>query len=163
MAIDVDYRETQTIAAAIFFEEWTDSKAVDELTVKIGAVADYVPGQFYQRELPCIQALLAKQRHHPSTIIVDGYVYLGETQKSGLGKHLWDALDGKITVIGVAKKRFHGSPIETELMRGKSKKPLYITAEGIQLVQAKAQIESMHGANRIPTLLKQVDSLCRES
>lgn len=102
-----------------------------------------------------------KQNHHVTSIIVDGYVYLDEAERARLGKHLWHTLDIKIPVIGVARNCFLGTPKEAELRRGESKNPLYITADGVSLTDAKAQIGSIHGANRIPILLKRVDTLCR--
>ena len=48
-----------------------------------------------------------------------------------------------------------------EVLRGESKKPLYITAKGIDLHKAAEFIQKMHGDFRIPTLLKLVDSLGR--
>lgn len=46
--------------------------------------------------------LLSKHNLKPDCIIVDGFVHL-EDDKPGLGKHLYDALNGKVRVIGVAK------------------------------------------------------------
>ena len=161
IAIDVDYRETHAVAAALCFEHWNDPSPIAELTETILTVEDYVPGQFYKRELPCIQALLAKQPYDLTTIIVDGYVYLGAEQKPGLGKYLWDTLDSSVPVIGVAKKPFHNTLAYTQVFRGQSKKPLFVTAVGVEQSIAKQQILSMHGPYRIPTLLKRVDALCR--
>lgn len=65
-------------------------------------------------------------------------------------------------IIGVAKTRFGGTPKECEILRGKSKVPLFETAADTSLAEAKANILAMHGANRIPTLLKLADSTCRD-
>jgi deoxyribonuclease V len=46
---------------------------------------------------------------------------------------------------------------------GRSSRPLFITAAGISAQKAAEHIRSMHGLNRIPTLLKRVDSLCRQA
>ncbi|MBN2000717.1 hypothetical protein JW935_24420 [candidate division KSB1 bacterium] len=78
-----------------------------------------------------------------------------------MGQYLGGAIDSGITVIGVAKKYFKGSnPVE--VIRGKSKKSLYVTAHGIDLQEAKRIIETIHGNYRILTLLKEVDRISRE-
>jgi deoxyribonuclease V len=48
-----------------------------------------------------------------------------------------------------------------EIVRGKSKQPLYISAVGLSISQAAEHVHSMHGPYRIPTLLKRVDLLSR--
>lgn len=162
LAVDVDYRENSAVAAAVCFERWQDTSTTAEFTERIPSIAEYVPGQFYKRELPCIQAILAKQPYDLSAIIVDGYVYLGAEKKAGLGMYLWESLKRGIPVIGVAKNRYRGTLTESELLRGSSQKPLYITTAGVELATAKRQVASMAGAHRIPILLKQVDALCRQ-
>ena len=64
-------------------------------------------------------------------------------------------------MIGVAKRSFKDTPEQCELFSGDSTKPLFVTAVGMTLGEAKAHIASMHGEHRIPTLLKRVDQLCR--
>jgi deoxyribonuclease V len=63
-------------------------------------------------------------------------------------------------VIGVAKSLFPGAPA-TPLLRGDSQRPLYVSATGVDLASAADNIRRMHGPHRLPTLLKQVDGLCR--
>jgi deoxyribonuclease V len=92
-------------------------------------------------------------------MVVDGYVMLGN--KPGLGQHLFKSFDGKIPVVGVAKSKFKGS-CGTEIFRGGSVHPLYVTSAGVNLQKASERIRTMHGAHRIPTLLKRVDLLARE-
>jgi deoxyribonuclease V len=94
------------------------------------------------------------------TIVVDGYVWLGE-RTPGLGAHLYEALRWRVPVVGVAKARYAGAPAE-EVQRGGSRRPLYITAAGIDPRTAARYVQSMHGAYRIPTLLRRVDQLCRQ-
>jgi deoxyribonuclease V len=94
-------------------------------------------------------------------MIIDGYVFLDGQSTAGLGKYLYDSLGGKVPIIGVAKKAFNNISADYALLRGKSQKPLYITAVDIPIAEAKAKIASMQGVHRIPTLLRQVDQLCR--
>lgn len=88
-------------------------------------------------------------------------LWLGEERKPGLGARLWDALGGRVPVIGVAKSRYQGTRVETELLRGASRRPLFITVLGVPLDEAKMLIGRMNGKHRIPTLLKRADQLCR--
>jgi len=162
LAVDVAYKGTVALTAGILFRYWGDASPQKEITTLVDHIQDYIPGQFYQREMPCILALLTRLDELPNIIVIDGFVYLEREHRAGLGRHLYDELNGKITVIGVAKKPFRDTPLETELYRGGSKNPLYITAIGIDEEAAKAHIAEMHGRYRIPTLLKWVDQLCRQ-
>ena len=102
LAVDVDYKENnEAIIAGILFENWEEKEIIKEVIVKIDKVEEYISGQFYKRELPCILTLLKKLEKLPDCIIVDGYVYLDENKK-GLGGYLYQALDEKIPIIGVA-------------------------------------------------------------
>jgi hypothetical protein len=47
-------------AACVGINNWTDPAPASEHTVTINEVRDYQPGQFYLRELLCIEAVLAK-------------------------------------------------------------------------------------------------------
>ena len=165
VAIDVYYQDEKAIVAAILFHFWDAPKAAEEWVIetKIDCVAEYEPGQFYKRELPCILSLLETLKQFPDIIVIDGYVTLGQDEKPGLGKRLYEAIDGKAIVIGVAKTRFQDTPESTEVYRGDSKRPLYVTAIGIELSKAKGFIQDMHGEHRIPVLLKQVDRLTKSA
>lgn len=163
LAMDVDYRTDGSAAAAgLLFESWTAEHGARLVTRRIAGVAPYRPGHFYERELPCLLALLEELTAPPETIVVDGYVWLGPERRPGLGAHLHAALQGSIPVIGVAKTRFAGTPTEAELLRGASQRPLYVTAAGLDTETAKARIAAMHGRHRVPTLLAEVDRACRD-
>ena len=161
LAIDVAYEADTAVAAGILFENWEDDRSRQNFISEISEIDSYVPGEFYKRELPCILKLLEQHEIHPDCIVVDGLVYLDGVGKAGLGKYLFDALERKTAVIGVAKNSFRNIPSEFALCRGKSKKPLFVTSAGIDIGVAKKLIANMHGNFRLPTLLKQVDQLCR--
>lgn len=163
LAVDVDYREDKAVAAGLLFRNWEDREPIQELLAHIPTVAEYEPGQFYKRELPCVLALLQQLKQLPEFIIIDGHVYLDGKQKPGFGKHLHDALEGMSVIIGVAKSRFKDTPAETEIFRGGSKRALYVTAAGINEAEAKGFVIRMHGEHRIPTLLKRVDQLSKQA
>ncbi|HEY0134953.1 MAG TPA: endonuclease V [Nannocystis sp.] len=157
--VDVDYRGAGAVAAAILFLDWSTPHALAEHVVAVDRVAPYRPGAFYERELPCIMAVLARSTWPIATIVVDGHVWLGP-EEPGLGAHLYLALGGHIPVVGVAKSPYRGAPA-AELLRGDSQRPLYVTAAGVDPEIAADNIRRMHGPHRLPTLLKAVDSLCR--
>ena len=157
---DVDYRGDEANAACVMFATWGASIADGECVARVSDVEPYVPGQFYRRELPCLLAALKKSEGEFSVVVIDGYVWLDAGGAPGLGAHLFDALEKKVPVIGVAKTRFEGAA-PVEITRGSSRQPLFITAAGIDLALAASQIQVMHGPHRIPTLLKRADQLCR--
>jgi deoxyribonuclease V len=47
------------------------------------------------------------------------------------------------------------------VQRGHSRRPLYVSAAGIDAETAARYIQDMHGTYRLPTLLRRVDQLCR--
>jgi deoxyribonuclease V len=53
LAIDVHYHNTRATAAGVIFPFWESEIPIEELFVEIESVAEYLPGQFYLRELPC--------------------------------------------------------------------------------------------------------------
>lgn len=159
VALDVDYRADHAVVACVGFERWDDATAAFERTrIVRGAPAAYVPGAFYLRELPYLVALLKTLDARADVVIVDGYVTLAPG-KGGLGAHLHRSYG--VPVIGVAKTEFRRAP-HAPLLRGTSKRPLFITSAGMKLDAAVAAIRSMHGPHRVPTLLARVDRLSGE-
>ena len=163
LATDVSYPETGGAkAAGLLFDGWTAHSEIAQQVVRLETVEPYVPGRFYERELPCLTALLDEVRPVPELIIIDGYVTLGSEQEPGLGMHLFQALGGLVPIVGVAKTYFKGTPDQVQVRRGQSRQPLYVTAVGISLQDAREGVSSMHGEFRLPTLLQRVDHLCRQ-
>jgi deoxyribonuclease V len=117
--------------------------------------AAYEAGKFYQRELPYLLGALAGIT--PELVVIDGNVWLAD-RAAGLGAHLHVKLG--VPVVGVAKNLFRGAPA-IAVVRGKSAKPLYVTAAGYSAELAADHVRAMHGEFRIPTLLKRADSLAR--
>jgi deoxyribonuclease V len=159
--VDVYYRDPEALAACVLFKDWSDAESCEAFTERIPSIQPYHPGQFYKRELPCLLAVLGKVPGTLDVVVVDGYVWLGDETTPGLGAHLYEALGRKIAVIGVAKSHFHRATAAQPVLRGESERPLFVSAVGLDRNQACGYIQSMHGAYRIPTLLKQVDWLCR--
>lgn len=94
--------------------------------------------------------------------VIDGYVWLA-VGRAGLGMHLHEALGPDAVVVGVAKTRFAGSGHAVGVVRGASTSPLYVTAVGIDAAAAAEGVRGMAGGYRVPTLLRQVDRLCRDA
>lgn len=159
---DVDYKDETAQVACLVFRNWNDEAPHSIYKAQLEVESEYIPGQFYKRELPCLLHILKEVKEELTTLVVDSYVYLDDEGRKGLGAYLYEALGKSLPIIGVAKNSFQRESIGTELIRGKSSKPLYITSAGIEPIEAAAHIKSMHGKHRLPTLLKQVDRICRE-
>ncbi len=159
-ALDVQYHANTATTAMVIFGEWSANMPVSEIVVEVSEVGEYVPGLFFQRELPCLLQAITQCPTPLSTIIVDGYVWLDQCGRKGLGAKLFDALDQKSAVVGVAKTRFHEAPA-VEILRGSSKSPLFVTAVEMDINTAAANVKSMHGDFRIPTMLRLADQLAR--
>lgn len=161
LAVDVQYEDNSALAAGVIFPMWSSTEPNRYITKSISGIEPYEPGAFYKRELPCILSLLEDVNEHLEIIVVDGFVTLGKEETKGLGMYLFEALNEKTTVIGVAKKAFKDTPKACEVYRGESLNPLYVTSVGLSLEKAISGVASMHGKHRIPTLLKKADQLCR--
>lgn len=162
LAVDVYYEGDTAKAVGLLFN-WKDEQPTQVYTAYIDKVAPYEPGHFYKRELPCIQAVLEEvDFEQVDAILIDGYVYASNTKAYGLGGHVYEDIARRAPVIGVAKTPFANNE-ETcmEITRGDSKKPLYVSAIGIDLAEAAVEVAGMHGEFRIPTVLKELDRLTR--
>src|SRR5262245_13205180 len=105
--VDVDYRGTRAVAAGIAFRDWLDDSGVVERVVTLCDIQPYESGQFFIRELPCLLAVL-RVLPPQQIVLIDAYVWL-EQNRPGLGAHLYESLDGRVSVIGVAKTRYLGA------------------------------------------------------
>ncbi|MEL6655008.1 MAG: endonuclease V [Bacteroidota bacterium] len=158
---DVHYREDFAQAAAVLLKDWTDTEATKTYVIQTPLAGEYEPGQFYKRELPVLQELLSKIEESLSFLVVDSYVYLGP-DRPGLGVYLYEAVDKKIPVIGVAKTHFRAAEaVEVPLLRGESLKPLFITSIGCEAIWAAGSIAEMAGPYRMPDMLKLADQLSK--
>ena len=70
---------------------------------------EYISGQFYKRELPCILQIFSKVKEPIEVLVIDGYVWLDGKRMPGLGAYLYRALDEQVKIVGVAKNAFKGS------------------------------------------------------
>lgn len=161
--VDVGYRGDRgpAVASCVVYEDWAAHESHEERVAVVQRVAPYVPGRFYRRELPCILRVLREVQSPIDVMVVDGHVWLDDRGAPGLGAHLFRALDEKIAVIGVAKNPFGHFRGHRRVVRGRSRKPLFVTATGIDLDVAARSIRLMHGAHRVPTSVARAHELSR--
>jgi deoxyribonuclease V len=141
------------------FRGWSATDAEFSATAPFAEVAEYEPGSFYRRELPCLLGVLALGPK-ADIVIIDGYVWLANNEP-GLGAHLHREYGG--IVIGAAKTKFASATDAVAICRGTSRAPLFISAVGMTPAEAATKVIEMDGQYRIPTLLKQVDTLARST
>lgn len=160
-AVDVFYDEQHSYAraACVVFSDPHGGVTTEEAVALVSPIAAYAPGEFYRRELPCIEAVVGSKLAGLELLFIDGYVHLSQDKQPGLGWHVHQRFG--IPVIGVAKTRFAGAEKFAELAsRGSSRQPLYVTQIGYH-GSAADLVRQMHGSHRIPTLLRRVDQLAR--
>jgi deoxyribonuclease V len=91
--------------------------------------------------------------------VVDGYVDLDPGGRPGLGARAHEAL--AIPVIGVAKSAFRTATHAIPVLRGASKRPLFVTSAGIPRADAAELVRLMAGRFRVPDALRRADQLAR--
>lgn len=167
--IDVKYTDNGYKTCGVITDSFYDKEPKKILTLKSNKpAADYIPGEFYKRELPCIIEFLKYYKLKPEYIVVDGFCINKDNENNihaGLGykvfTYLRDNVVGfsNVKIIGIAKSAYCTSPeIAWEILRGKSKKPLYMQACGANVKEINnTTIENMYGDYRIPELLKITD------
>jgi deoxyinosine 3'endonuclease (endonuclease V) len=164
LAFDVAYNENNIAqAVAVGFDHWSDAEPKVIYREFVIGLDAYKPGEFYKRELPCIEKILNKiDLRSINLIIVDGYVFLDDAGYPGLGAHLFELLEKKIPVVGIAKTNFANNVKNVrEVLRGESSKPLYVSAIGVDVDEVAGNVKTMQGDYRIPTLLKKLDQLTK--
>lgn len=163
LAVDVYYKENTAKTVGFLFSEQDLVPHKTYITYNQN-IEDYMPGKFYKRELPCILSILEEVNIEKVTlIIIDGHIYIDNNKNYGLGGFLYEKLNCKIPVIGVAKNSFlNNNKTVQEVYRGKSLKPLYVSSIGLDLGYAASLIKNMPGKYRIPDILKNLDTQTKE-
>jgi len=159
--LDVHYIKNRSIAACVVFDGWGDPTPLEVIRATGPEGAIYQPGKFYLRELPFLISVLDVAPYRFDVIVIDGYIHLKSHVGKGLGRHLFESVSYSPVVIGVAKNPLKVADRFIPICRGRSKKPLFVSAVGCTTEQAACCIASMHGPYRIPTLLKTVDRHAR--
>lgn len=174
LALDSYYKDNICNTSLVVFISIHDDVPYYKDTIYTEVTSEYIPGEFYKRELPGIIKILEKlQKERPdiwksvTILITDSFITLKTEDKEwgGLGYHLKEYLNSigctnKI-IYGVAKSNFGCCEKISKLVyRGKSKTPLYVQSTHKNNTAAGV-IHNMHGEYRIPTMLKLVDQLSR--
>lgn len=127
-------------------------------TAVVAAEAAYQPGEFYRRELPPLRAVIPRSGRL-ALVVVDGYVDLDAAGRPGLGAHVH--AEYGVPVIGVAKTPFRAATHAARVFRGRSGRPLYVTAAGMPMTDAAHLVDEMAGSSRVPDGLRLADRLAR--
>ena len=158
-AVDVYYPASGGAQAALVMAgDLAFAEILAEQTAFVPDVAPYVPGQFRQRELPPLRAVLAGVTGI-ELLVIDGYVDLAPDGRPGLGAYVHAELG--VPVIGAAKTLFASATHAVPVIRGHATSPLYVTAAGMPAAEAAELIRRMSGEFRMPDALRRVDALSR--
>jgi deoxyribonuclease V len=160
-AVDVHYRPDGARAALVAAADPAFASVLAERTADVGDLPPYRPGSFYLRELPALRAVLARvgEIGTLALLVVDGYVDLDPAGRPGLGAHAHAEFG--VPVVGVAKSAFLPATHAIPVQRGRSARPLFVTAAGVSLSDAARLVLQMSGPYRLPDALRRADALSR--
>ena len=161
LALDAAYQDKAAAVGLVRFRHWTSDRPSSTRIFPCRTPDVYIPGAFSRRELPCLVHALEAAEPSYTHVLVDGYVHLREPQVKGLGLHLYEYLGGRVIVIGVAKNPLQTARDFAPILRGRSRRPLYVSAAGMDKLEAAELVAGMAGRHRIPAMLKLADSLAR--
>lgn len=130
LAVAVQFDGTQAVAAAAAFDAWDAAEATQTYVSRIAHVEKAVRGEPDLRELPCVMQLLREHSLEPELILTDGFVHLDAAETPGLGQHLYQALGGRVPIVGVSRKSLPGLSAQFEVMREEEAQPLLVTCVG---------------------------------
>ena len=171
LIFDVTYHEDSNVAktVALEFDNFNDKVESKSYVDESQIASEYIPGEFYKRELPAIMSLITNKiglntlKNNYDAIVVDGLYMLGKDHL-GLGARLKNhlmKLGIDIEVIGIAKSYYKDcEQVAGIVYRGKeATKPLYVNGS-LQKDYVEI-VKNMAGEYRLPYLVKKVDKLCR--
>ena len=127
-------------------------------TAMTSTAGEYRPGEFWRRELSPLRTVLDGVAGL-ALVVIDGYVDLDPAGRPGLGARVHAEFG--VPVIGVAKSFFRGAVHAAPVPRGRSARPLYVTAAGIGVPEAARMVAQMAGPYRMPDVLRLADRLAR--
>lgn len=154
LAVDVRLDGDGAQAAAVTFDAWEAPEPTRTYTSRTTGVEPAVAGDRDQRKLNSVLQLLREHTLAPEVVVIDGLVHLDALGTPGWGAQLFDALGGRVVVIGISKTAPPGLPPQFEVYREESAAPVTVTCAGIDIGAAKARVRGMHGKRRVPTLQK---------
>lgn len=158
-AVDVAYLVTgESRAGLVAADGPSFGMVLWSATAVMGTAEEYVPGEFWRRELPPLRGVLHGVAGL-ALVVVDGYVDLDPDGRPGLGARVHGEFG--VPVIGVAKTFFRSASHALRVSRGRSGRPLYVTAAGISADDAAGLVGQMTGPYRVPDGLRLADRLAR--
>jgi deoxyribonuclease V len=157
-AVDVHYGLAGARAVLVAATDPRFATIVSSKSVLLPQAEAYRPGEFYLRELPPLRAV-CRGAGSLALIVIDGYVDLDPEGRPGLGARVHGEFG--VPVIGVAKTMFRGATHAAEIRRGRSARPLFVTAAGMTVGDAADLVRNMTGPFRLPDALRTVDRLAR--
>jgi deoxyribonuclease V len=165
LSTDVAYHDGTGYGIGLVFSKFTDDTAESVIEVIVPDVGEYVPGEFYKRELKVLLAIheeyVRLYKKEPLCIFIDAYVDLGD--KKGCGQYFADAIENTAVIIGIAKNAYvPADKVCEKVLRGTSVKPLFVTSTIVPKEDAAVLVKMLHGENRFPTLIKKTDMLTKE-
>ena len=123
LAIDVCYKEDRAYIAELPLTKLV-MKNPESLLFDFRGIKNTNPVPFTNGN-SCILKLLEEHKLNPELIIVDGFVYLDQKSKMGLGAYLWQNLADRgleTKVIGVAKNPRKDIYDRQKVLRGDCRK-----------------------------------------
>ncbi|WP_284616393.1 endonuclease V [Aquabacterium humicola] len=163
LAAAVHLKDDVAWAAAVTFDEWDAREALRTVTSRIDGLEKPAPGELDLREAAALAQLLGRHGLQPDTIVIDGPVHIDAAETPGWGRALFDALGGRIPIIGISAAALRGLPAQFEVHREEEGRPVLVTCAGLDLGAAKARVRTMHGKRRMPTLLKLAARTARDA
>lgn len=161
--LDVGYKNERAFISCVQFLNWYDDHPSAKRLTHLDIQAKYVPGRFFERELPCLLFALKQETVEFEVIVIDGFVHLKPPLKKGLGYYLYESMPYSAAVIGVAKNPLKVADSYVPVLRGKSCKPLFVSSINFSTDRAAELIKNMHGPFRLPTLIKMADGFCKDA
>ena len=101
--LDVCYSTCRAVTSCIQFNGWKDGHPHASNVSEMDIPSDYVPGRFFERELPCLLHALEQEAVRFEVFVIDGFVHLKPPREKGLGYYLAESVPYPAAVIGVAK------------------------------------------------------------
>lgn len=108
-------RDTGRCVAGVVVWDLRDRRVIEHHTVSREVSFPYVPGLLSFREAPAVLAAIAKLKHVPDAIMLDGQG-LAHPRRFGIACHVGVIMDA--VVIGCAKSRLVGEHKEPSSRRG---------------------------------------------
>ncbi|MDZ5460919.1 endonuclease V [Azohydromonas lata] len=163
LAVCVHFHGDGVVAAGVAFDEWDAPEASRTFTSRVAHIDKPLRAELDLRALPCLMLLLQEHALRPDVILMDAPVHLDASETPGLGLKLYEALGGRLAIIGVSTRSMPGMPAQFEVFREEEARPVIVTSVGVDIGAAKTRVRAMHGKRRIPTLLKLAARIARES